>query len=130
MCRFRLCGKENRIRANSEPVGFVDGTARSNPALPNNLVAQVVHAKNLGKYLVHVATYPVVAMHIDARILMHQIAHEDKALVNHGDEGIRAASPGVAVGDCSSRFGSLWNVSPPISMSMLKSAPTSNGGSM
>ena len=30
---------------------------------------------------------------------MHQIAHEDEAFVNHGDEGIRAAPPGVAVGD-------------------------------
>ena len=38
-------------------------------------------------------------MNVDASILVHQIAHEDEAFVNHGDEGIRAAPPGVAVGD-------------------------------
>jgi hypothetical protein len=30
---------------------------------------------------------------------VHQIAHQDEAFVDHGDEGIRAAPPGVAVGN-------------------------------
>ena len=38
-------------------------------------------------------------MDVDAAVAVHQIAHEDEAFVNHGDEGIRAAPPGVAVGD-------------------------------
>src|ERR1017187_4063263 len=38
-------------------------------------------------------------MDVDAAFRVHQVAHEDEAFVNHRDEGIRAASPGVAVGD-------------------------------
>ena len=38
-------------------------------------------------------------MDVDAAIAVHQVTHEDEALVNHGDEGICAAPPGVAVGD-------------------------------
>ena len=42
---------------------------------------------------------PPVAMHIDTPILREQVAHEDEAFVDHGDEGVRALAPGVAVGD-------------------------------
>ena len=37
-------------------------------------------------------------MHINAPILSQQIPHENKALINHGDEAVRAFAPGVAVG--------------------------------
>ena len=38
-------------------------------------------------------------MHINTPILRQQILHEDQPLVDHGDEGIRALAPSVAVGD-------------------------------
>ena len=38
-------------------------------------------------------------MDVDASLTVHQVAHEDEAFVNHGNERIRAASPGVSVGD-------------------------------
>src|SRR6266576_3820693 len=38
-------------------------------------------------------------MHIQCSLAVHQIAHENEAFVNHGDEGIRAAPPSVAIGD-------------------------------
>ena len=38
-------------------------------------------------------------MHIDAAILGQQIAHQHQPLIDHGDEGIRALAPGVAVGN-------------------------------
>ena len=38
-------------------------------------------------------------MHVDAAIAVHQVAHQDEALVDHRDERIRAAPPSVAVGD-------------------------------
>jgi hypothetical protein len=38
-------------------------------------------------------------MHINTPILRQQIPHQDQPLVDHGDKGIRALAPGVAVGD-------------------------------
>ena len=43
--------------------------------------------------------HPPITMHINTPILGQQIPHQDQPLVDHGDEGIRALAPGVAVGD-------------------------------
>ena len=38
-------------------------------------------------------------MRINAPILRQQIPHQHQPFVDHGDEGVRALAPGVAVGD-------------------------------
>ena len=44
-------------------------------------------------------------MHINAPLRVHQIPHEDQPFINHGDEGIGAAAPGIAVGDLFEQVG-------------------------
>ena len=46
-------------------------------------------------------------MHIDTPLRMHQIPHQDQPFINHADERIRTASPGIAVGDLFEEVGFL-----------------------
>src|SRR5947208_8041091 len=66
--------------------------------LPNNGTTDKV-AEYFGEQKVNVVTHIWPHVDVDTPLAVHQIAHEDEAFVNHGDEGIRAAPPGVAVGD-------------------------------
>src|SRR5438552_14572664 len=90
-----LAEKENRIGYNRQR----RASAVRVFSLPDNLALELVRSKNLPHYGPEKRIHSPIAMSINAGVLMHQIAHEDEALVDHGDERVGAAPAGVTVGD-------------------------------
>ena len=73
--------------------------------VPSDFVSKSFRREYLIKRQTNVAIDTPIGVNIDNAFIVHQIAHEDEALVNHTDERIRAAPPGVAVGDL---FKQVW----------------------
>ena len=71
-----------------------------------------------------------VTLHINAPVLGQQIPHQHQALVNHGDERIRAFAPGVSEAISSRMLRFLVKISSPISMSIGEVVAHIKGGSM
>ena len=68
-------------------------------SLPDDLVDRTLLAEHLVEFASNVVRHAPSHVHINRPILRQQIPHQDQPLVDHRDERIRTAPPGVAVGD-------------------------------
>ena len=66
---------------------------------PNYFIPEKARAKYFIQHQFEQAIHPPITMHINTPILRQQIPHQDQPFIDHGDEGVRAFAPGVAVGD-------------------------------
>lgn len=68
-------------------------------SFPNDFVLKQIFPKHFIQHTAHVTLNPPIAMHIDTSLRVHQIAHQNQPFIDHSDEGVGAAAPGVAIGD-------------------------------
>src|SRR3990170_544490 len=92
---FRACKEHDYVMALWKLIG---GSCEL-PIGPDDLVSKVIAPKHFIENESKKCIHTPIAMNIDARFLVQQIAHEDETLVQHRDERVRPASPGVAVGN-------------------------------
>ena len=76
-------------------------------SLPSDIVLEVAAPKNVIKHQFQHRPHKWSNVHINTPILGQQIPHQNQPLVDHADEAVGAAAPGVAVSDLFQQIGLL-----------------------